>query len=62
MVMKIFASRPIDLRDAEGIAVRHDHRLDWGYIEEQLVPLAEAKESPQILREFERVKRLGSTL
>ncbi len=62
MVMKLFASRPIDLRDAEGIAVRHDKRLDWGYIEEQLVPLAEAKESPQILRELERVKKLSSTL
>jgi hypothetical protein len=36
--------------------------LDWGYIEEQLLPLAEAKESPQILRELERVKKLSSTL
>ena len=62
MVMKLFASRAIDIRDAEGIAVRHDQTLDWRYIEEQLTPLAEAKEEPAILRELERVRRLGATL
>src|SRR6187402_2297289 len=39
MVMKLFASRGIDIRDAEGIAVRHDKTLDWRYIETQLIPL-----------------------
>src|SRR5215467_89409 len=33
MVMKLFASRAIDIRDAEGIAVRHKQTLDWRYIE-----------------------------
>jgi hypothetical protein len=62
MVMKLFASRPIDIRDAEGIAVRHDKTLDWGYIEEHLTPLAEAKEEPGILLQLARVRRLGGTL
>ena len=62
MVMKLFASRAIDIRDAEGIAVRHDKTLDWRYIEEQLAPLAEAKEEPEIMRQFARIRRLGATL
>jgi len=62
MVMKLFASRAIDIRDAEGIAVRHDKTLDWRYIEVQLTPLAEAKEEPEILQQFARVRRLSATL
>lgn len=62
MVMKLFASRPIDIRAAEGIAVRHENTLDWRYVEEQLIPLAEAKEEPGILREFARIRHLGATL
>jgi len=62
VVMKLFASRAIDIRDAEGIAVRHDKTLDWRYIEEQLTPLAEAKEEPEILQQLARIRRLGATL
>ena len=62
MVMKLFASRAIDIRDAEGIAVRHDKTLDWRYIEAQLIPLAEAKEEPEILQQFARVRGLSATL
>jgi len=42
--------------------VRHDKTLDWRYIEEQLTPLAEAKEEPEILLQLARVRRLGATL
>jgi len=62
MVMKLFASRAIDIRDAEGIAVRHDSTLDWSYIEEQLTPLAEAKEDPEIMRHLARIRRLGTII
>src|SRR5215467_7711043 len=41
MVMKLFAGRAIDIRDAEGIAVHHHKTLDWAYIGEQLGPFAE---------------------
>jgi hypothetical protein len=50
IVMKLFASRPIDVRDAEGVAIRNRGRLDWHYIEEQLAPLADLKHEPEILR------------
>ena len=60
--MKLFASRAIDLRDAEGIATRHEKTLDWRYVEEQLAPLAEAKEEPGIMQQFARIRRLGATL
>jgi hypothetical protein len=62
MVMKLFASRAIDIRDAEGIAVRNDATLDWRYIEEQLRPLAEAKEDPEILPQYFRIRGLSATL
>ncbi len=62
MVMKLFASRAIDIRDAEGIAVRHEKTLDWRYVEEQLRPLAELKEEPEIMQQFVRLRQLGSTL
>ena len=38
IVMKLFASRPLDIRDAEGVAIRNRGQLDWRYIEEQLRP------------------------
>jgi hypothetical protein len=62
LVMKLFASRAIDIRDAEGIAVRHYLTLDWNYIEEHLTPLAQAKEEPSILRQFERIRQLSTNL
>jgi hypothetical protein len=62
MVMKLFASRAIDIRDAEGIAVRNNSTLDWCYIEEHLTPLAEAKEEPAILLHLTRIRHLGATL
>ncbi len=56
IVLKLFASRAIDIRDAESVAVRHGKSLDWGYIEEQLTPLTEAKEEPEILLQLARVR------
>jgi hypothetical protein len=29
VVMKLFASRPLDIRDAEGVAIRNRGQLDW---------------------------------
>lgn len=56
IVMKSFASRPKDWIDVEGILFRH-HALDWSYIEDQLVPLAELKEAPEIWNELQRRRR-----
>lgn len=50
IVMKAFADRPQDRIDLHGILVRQGTRnLDWSYIWNHLTPLAEVKESPEIL-------------
>jgi hypothetical protein len=58
VVMKLFASRPGDIRDAEGVAIRNRGRLDWRYIEEQLLPLVEVKQEPEILRTMARLQQI----
>jgi hypothetical protein len=58
VIMKLFASRPGDIRDVEGVAIRNRGRLDWGYIEEQLRPLADLKYDPEIFKTMARVREL----
>ena len=57
VVLKLFASRPLDVKDAEGVVIRNQDQLDWRYIEEQLRPLAEVKEDPSILQTMARLRR-----
>ena len=61
IVLKLFAARPLDVADAESIAVRQGGRLDWRYIEEQLAPLAEVKNDPAILISLARLRQLGTS-
>ena len=56
VVLKAFADRPRDWGDIEGIVARQAV-LDWDYIEIQLRPLVEIKESPHILEQLSRVRR-----
>jgi hypothetical protein len=58
IVLKLFASRPIDIRDAESVVLRNGKHLEWAYIEEQLRPLVELKEEPEILQTLARLRRL----
>jgi hypothetical protein len=58
IVMKLFASRPLDIRDAEGVAIRNRGQLDWSYIEQQLTPLAELKYAPEILTTMAALREL----
>ena len=58
IVMKLFASRPTDIRDAESVAARHGTSLDWNYIEDQLHRLAETPEGPEMLASLARLRRL----
>ena len=46
-VMKVFAARPQDWLDAQGIAVRQRGRLDVAYILKHLALLCELKETPE---------------
>lgn len=49
VVLKAFAGRGQDWVDVERLIVRQTGKLDWDYIREQLEPLAELKEMPEIL-------------
>jgi hypothetical protein len=53
IVLKAFAGRAQDWADIERVIVRQTGKLDWDYIREQLRPLAELKEMPEILNELE---------
>ena len=44
-----------DWSDIEGILIRHGKRLDTGYIIEQLTPLCEVKESPEIVENLRNI-------
>ena len=57
IVFKTFAARPQDWRDVEMTIVRQgDAQLDWRYIREQLVPLLELKEQPDLLDQLEALR------
>ncbi len=49
VVLKAFASRPQDWIDVEKVIIRQGERLNRPLIIEELTPLAELKEDPQIL-------------
>jgi hypothetical protein len=38
----------------DGIIIRQAGLLDWGYVREQLAPLAELKEAPEIVDRLEQ--------
>jgi len=54
VVLKAFAGRGQDWVDVERIIVRQTGQLDWSYIYEQLQPLAELKDQPEIIQELQR--------
>lgn len=53
IVLKAFAGRGQDWVDVERTIVRQTGKLDWNYIRQQLLPLAELKEAPEILDQLE---------
>jgi hypothetical protein len=53
IVLKAFAGRGQDWADIERVIVRQTGKLDWHYIHQQLRPLAELKEAPEILDQLE---------
>jgi hypothetical protein len=55
VVLKAFADRPRDWEDVQGIIVRQES-LDWDYVESQIQPLADAKESPHILDRLSQLR------
>jgi len=57
VVSKAFANRPQDWLDIEGILSLRSDELDWSQIEEELGPLAELKEAPEILAQLNQVRQ-----
>lgn len=54
-MLKAFASRPQDWIDVEKVIIRQGERLDRTLILEELAPLSELKEEPEILEHVERL-------
>jgi nucleotidyltransferase AbiEii toxin of type IV toxin-antitoxin system len=54
IVLKAVAGRGQDWADVERVIVRQTGKLDWDYIREQLRPLAELKDAPEILDQLEK--------
>lgn len=57
VVMKAFADRKQDWADIESVLVKRQNKLDWTYIFEQLKPLVELKEEPEILTKLEKLRK-----
>lgn len=57
VVMKAFASRGQDWVDVEGILARQAGKLDWEYILRHLQPLAELRETPEILTRLDGLRQ-----
>ena len=57
IVFKVFATRTKDWMDVEAAIIRQgDANLDWRYIREQLTPLLELKEAPELLEQLEAMR------
>jgi hypothetical protein len=56
IVSKAFADRGKDWIDIQSILIKQK-RLDWTYIFEQLTPLVELKEEPEILTKLNKLKK-----
>lgn len=56
IVSKSFAARDKDWFDVKSILIKQQN-LDWNYIFEQLTPLVELKEEPEILTKLEKLRK-----
>lgn len=56
IVLKAFADRDQDWADIRGVIIRQDNKLDWYLIKEELAPLCDAKEQPEILDRLEKLR------
>jgi hypothetical protein len=52
-VLKAFANHPQDLQDMEGVITRQGARLNRSLVAEELTPLAELKEEPEVLDQLQ---------
>ncbi|MGH7946910.1 MAG: nucleotidyl transferase AbiEii/AbiGii toxin family protein [Opitutaceae bacterium] len=57
VVMKAFAGRPHDWGDIDAVLARSARVLAWNYVYEQLCPLAELKEAPELVSHLRALER-----
>lgn len=55
IILKAFADREIDWNDIMGVVVKQRQNIDFEYIFEQLEPLCELKEAPDILKKLKLI-------
>ena len=61
IVLKAFADRPRDWADIEGVLIRQAGSLDWASVRDELAPLLELKEAPELLDRLEQLRqRIGA--
>jgi hypothetical protein len=56
VVLKAFANRPRDWADVETIIIRQQARLDWQYVFDQLEPLSQVKDAPEIVDRLRQLR------
>jgi hypothetical protein len=56
IVLKSFADRARDWADIETVLARQQDKLDWIYIHEQLRPLCELKDAPEIMDHLKQLR------
>ena len=56
IVLKSFADRTRDWADIETVLARQQNKLDWSYILDQVQPLSELKEAPEIIDQLLRLR------
>ncbi len=56
VVLKTFAGREKDWAALDGVLVCQEQRLDWDYIEEQLLPLCELKGTTEALTRLTKLR------
>jgi hypothetical protein len=57
IVMKLFAARDTDLRDARSVAIRQARRgLDWSCVEKELAELADLTDDPGLMARLEQLR------
>jgi hypothetical protein len=58
VIMKVFAGRDTDMRDARSTVVRQStSALDWSYVERHVQQLAELKDDPEMTRRLAGIRR-----
>ena len=57
IVLKAFANRTRDWLDVESVIMRQGKKLDMNFVFDQLSPLCELKETPEIIERLKNIRK-----